>query len=336
MSDDGNSINLVLFRGYGTAQRLYLSGRALRNAPDIAVAGASTVQNLAAALNRFDSNEVANVLVRAVYLGEVWETTSDEEGYFVFMLELSNSTDAEGGWQEVEVQWVDAQEDSGGPRLVAQVLTPSPTSSFGVISDIDDTILASYITSVMKMALEMLLKNAYSRATFPGVPQFYRALHAGADEQAHNPIFYVSLSPWNLYELINQFLEINDIPAGPVLLRDYGLQTLSALRQPSPKHQLIQEVLDTYPLLPFVLLGDSGQHDPEIYAEIVHNNPGRILAVYIRDVNEGRDADRRAEVETLAADLAALGVDMLLSHDTADFAVHAAAKGLIARAGEIV
>ena len=123
---------------------------------------------------------------------------------------------------------------------------------------------------------------------------------------------------------------------GPVLLRDYGLQTLSALRQPSPKHQLIQEVLDTYPLLPFVLLGDSGQHDPEIYAEIVHNNPGRILAVYIRDVNEGRDADRRAEVETLAADLAALGVDMLLSHDTADFAVHAAAKGLIARAGEIV
>ena len=104
MSDDGNSINLVLFRGYGTAQRLYLSGRALRNAPDIAVAGASTVQNLAAALNRFDSNEVANVLVRAVYLGEVWETTSDEEGYFVFMLELSNSTDAEGGWQEVEVQ----------------------------------------------------------------------------------------------------------------------------------------------------------------------------------------------------------------------------------------
>lgn len=336
MSDDGNSINLVLFRGYGTAQRLYLSGRALRNAPDIAVAGASTVQNLAAALNRFDSNEVANVLVRAVYLGEVWETTSDEEGYFVFMLELSNSTDAEGGWQEVEVQWVDAQEDSGGPRLVAQVLTPSPTSSFGVISDIDDTILASYITSVMKMALEMLLKNAYSRATFPGVPQFYRALQAGADGQAQNPIFYVSLSPWNLYELINQFLEINDIPAGPVLLRDYGLQTLSALRQPSPKHQLIQEVLDTYPLLPFVLLGDSGQHDPEIYAEIVHNNPGRILAVYIRDVNEGRDADRRAEVETLAADLAALGVDMLLSHDTADFAVHAAAKGLIARAGEIV
>ena len=330
MSDGSNTINLVMFRGYGTAQRLNFSGRALRNAPDVAVEGASTLQNLVAALNRIDSNEVANVLVRAVHRGEVWETTSDEEGYFVFAVEPASPLDGAQEWQEVEVHWVDPQDDRGGPPVIAQVLTPPATSSFGVISDIDDTVLASHITSVVKMALEMLLKNAYSRATYPGVPQFYRALAGGSDGQAHNPIFYVSLSPWNLYALINQFLQINDIPAGPVLLRDYGLQLLAALRQPSPKHQVIQEVLDTYPLLPFVLLGDSGQHDPEIYAEVVRNNLGRILAVYIRDVSEGRDAGRRAEVETLAADLAALGVHMLLSHETADFAAHAAAKGLIA------
>jgi phosphatidate phosphatase APP1 len=330
MSKNAGAINLVLFRGYGTPQRLFFSGRALRDAPDIGVAGASKLQNLVASFDRIDSREVPNVVVRAVYRGEVWETTSDDEGYFAFAMEPASEPDATQVWQEITVRWVDAIGDRSGPPVMAYVLTPPPTCTVGVISDIDDTVLASHITSKIKMALEMLFKNAYSRATFAGAPQFYRALHGGASGEANNPIFYVSLSPWNLYELINQFLEINDIPAGPVLLRDYGLQTFAALRQPSHKHKLIQEVLDAYPWLPFVLLGDSGQHDPEIYAETVRTNSGRILAVYIRDVSEGRDAERRAEIEELAAEMAAAGVDMLLSHETADFAAHAAGKGLIA------
>jgi phosphatidate phosphatase APP1 len=322
-------INLVLFRGYGTPQRLVFSGRALRDAPDVGVAGASTLQNLVASFDRIDSQEVANVTVRAVYRGEEWETTSDDEGYFVFVLEPASPPDPVQVWQEVTVRWVDAAGDRSGPPVTAYVLTPLPTSTFGVISDIDDTVLASHITSVVKMALEMLLKNAHSRATFAGVPEFYCALQRGADGQANNPIFYVSLSPWNLYALIDQFMAINNIPAGPVLLRDYGLQMLAGLRRPSAKHALIQEVLDAYPRLPFILLGDSGQHDPEIYAATVRDNPDRILAVYIRDVSEGRDLARRAEIETLAAELADTGVDMLLSHQTADFAAHAAGKGLI-------
>jgi phosphatidate phosphatase APP1 len=216
MSEDANTINLVVFRGYGTAQRLNISGRALRNAPDVAVEGASTLQNLAAALNRIDSNEVANLVVRAVHRGEVWETITDDEGYFVLALEPASLHENEAEWQEVEVHWVDPQDDRAGPPVVAQVLTPPATSSYGVISDIDDTVLASHITSVVKMALEMLLKNAYSRATFPGAPQFYRALQMGLDGQAQNPIFYVSLSPWNLYTLLDQFMEINGLPAGPI------------------------------------------------------------------------------------------------------------------------
>ena len=191
--------------------------------------------------------------------------------------------------------------------MTARVLTPPPTATFGVISDVDDTILRSYITSVVKMALEMLLKNAYSRVTFPGVPAFYRALHAGSGSSDsdstgdNNPIFYVSLSPWNLYSLLSQFLEINDIPSGPLILRDYSLQTLTSLGGPSPKRKLIQDLLDMYPELPFVLLGDSGQHDPEIYAEVVRENPGRIRAIYIRDVSGGTDDDRAQEVAALAA-----------------------------------
>ncbi len=332
-----NTVNLIVFHGYGTPRRLYLAGRVLRNAPDIAVMGASVLRNLAAAFNRLDSNELPNITVRATYRDQSWETTSDEEGYFAFEIEPENPLAGDESWHDVAVTWQHPAEDASGAAVTARVLTPPSTATFGVISDVDDTILRSYITSVVKMALEMLLKNAYSRVTFPGVPAFYRALHAGTGKGENtggstgdnNPIFYVSLSPWNLYSLLSQFLEINDIPSGPLILRDYGLQTLSSLGGPSPKRKLIQDLLDLYPALPFVLLGDSGQHDPEIYTEIVRENPNRIRAIYIRDVSGGADAGRAQEVALLAEVTQGGGVDMLLSPNTRDFATHAAALGLI-------
>lgn len=335
-------INLALFRGYGTPERMVFSGRALRNAPDVALAvdtpgeegerkPATLLQNLVASFNRLESDEASNVLLRAEYGGETWEALSDDEGYFVFVLEPAAPSTA-APWQEVTVRWVDPAGDRSGPPATALVLAPPPTCTYGVISDVDDTVLASYITSVVKMAVEMLLKDVRERATFPGVPAFYTALQGGPDGQAHNPIFYVSLSPWNLYGVLEQFLALNGIPAGPVLLRDYGWQMLASLNKPAHKLQVIEEVLDTYPHLPFVLLGDSGQHDPETYAAIVRDYPGRILAIYIRDVSEGRDARRAAEVEALAVEVAASGVDMLLSHETAVFAAHAALNGWIAPA----
>jgi phosphatidate phosphatase APP1 len=179
------------------------------------------------------------------------------------------------------------------------------------------------------MALEMLLKNAYSRATFPGVPAFYRALHAGTGGNEQNPIFYVSLSPWNFYSLLSQFLDINQIPAGPLILRDYSVQTLASLGQPSPKRKLIQELLDMYPTLPFVLIGDSGQRDPEIYSEVARENPRRILAIYIRDVSDGKDEERAKEIGLLAEQIRDGEVELLLSQHTGDFATHAATLGLI-------
>jgi phosphatidate phosphatase APP1 len=324
-----NAVNLVVFRGYGTPQRLYLSGRVLRNAPDVAVLGASALSNLAAALRRLESDELPNVTVRAAYRDESWETISDGEGYFVFEIEPQQALDSAQSWHDFALTCLAPDVEGSRAPVPGRVLVPPPTATFGVISDVDDTILRSYITSIVKMALEMLLKNAYTRATFPGVPAFYRALHAGARGDAANPIFYVSLSPWNYYDLLSQFLAINEIPPGPLLLRDYGLQMLTQLRQPSSKRKLIQELLETYPALPFVLLGDSGQHDPEIYGEVVRENPGRILAIYIRDVSDGEDGERAHEVTRLADEIRTCGVDMLLSAHTADFGAHAAARGLI-------
>ncbi|HYH44113.1 MAG TPA: App1 family protein, partial [Thermoanaerobaculia bacterium] len=193
----------------------------------------------------------------------------------------------------------------------------------------DDTVVESNVTDRLAAARTVLLGNARTRLPFEGVAAFYQALHGGASGQAGNPLFYVSSSPWNLYDLLAEFLDLHKIPRGPLLLRDLGIDRAKLLSSDHHAHKLaqIRPLLALYPHLTFVLLGDSGQHDPEIYREVVRENPGRIRAVYIRRAGErpGRDE----EVEAIARDLEAAGVPLLLLRDTAPAAAHAASLVLV-------
>ena len=132
---------------------------------------------------------------------------------------------------------------------------------------------------------------------FPGVAAFYRALERGAGGSEANPIFYVSSSPWNLHDVIADFLDAQEIPVGPMLLRDWDIGR-EMMRTRQYKLAQIREIMGTYPSLPFILVGDSGQEDPEIYGELVTEFPGRILAIYIRNVSP--HPERLASIRALA------------------------------------
>jgi phosphatidate phosphatase APP1 len=95
-----------------------------------------------------------------------------------------------------------------------------------------------------------------------------------------NPVFYVSSSPWNLYAFLSAFLAHRGFPRGPVLLRDL----LGSREGREPKAVRLEEILALHPQLRFVLLGDSGEEDPAIYAALARAHPGRVLAVYVREV----------------------------------------------------
>jgi phosphatidate phosphatase APP1 len=196
-----------------------------------------------------------------------------------------------------------------------------------VISDLDDTVLRSDVASKLRLARTIALGNAHTRLPFAGVAAFYRGLHGGADGKAGNPIFYVSSSPWNLYDVLCDFLELRHIPSGPLLLRDWGLSPA----EPGPtghathKTRHIEAILGLYPHLPFILVGDSGQEDPEIYHRVVHAFPRRIQAVYIRNVS--RHPERVGAIQALAREVEAAGSTLLLADDTLAAARHAAAQG---------
>ena len=327
--------HVVGYRGYGTGNTALVQARALRRrAFSKADAALPRWRNLLDALRRIRSDPLPHAQVTARLAGTAHALRADDEGFVHRWVTLPQPL-APGAWHPVQFALAD-HVASGDPdaRATANVLVPPANARFGVISDMDDTVLQSDVTSFLSAARMVLLENARTRLPFPGVAAFYRALQAavpggvaGDGGAAGNPIFYVSSSPWNLYDVIADFLDAQAIPAGPLLLRDWDLGP--SLRS-NRGHKLarIREVFATYPQLPFLLVGDSTQEDPEIYGTLAREYPGRVLAIYIRDVH--RDAARRTAIQALAADVQATGAALVLADDTLAAARHAAAHGWIA------
>jgi phosphatidate phosphatase APP1 len=171
------------------------------------------------------------------------------------------------------------------------------------------------------------------------VATLYQALQRGGGEIPVNPIFYISSSPWNLHDLLIDFLRLNEIPPGPLFLRDLGLDRTKFIKEKGHGHKLEKALvlMDAYPQLPFVLIGDSGQEDPHIYSELIRQRPGRILSVYIRDVDPDADS-RRDDSTRRAVGLAeAAGVPMILAPNSLSISEHARHIGLISKSaiGEV-
>ncbi len=325
-------VQILPYRGYGTADRLLLQGRVLE---DKGIRPATDTDrwwdNAWRMYRRFQSDEVPGARLQLRHTSTTLDVLTDAEGFFHATLPITAPLPHNRLWHEVSIRLLERVVPDQGPvEATGHVLVPRDPA-FGVISDIDDTILLSHARNKPRLALVMLLGNAHTRLPFAGVAAFYRALQAGAEGTAHNPIFYVSNSPWNLYDFLVDFMRVQDIPLGPLFLRDYGLNDdgVVLLSDPRHKRERIEALLTMYPTLPFLLIGDSGEQDPELYAQVVEAHPGRIQAIYIRNVTDGV---RARQVQALAEATAARGVPMLLSGDTVAAAEHAAAHGFIAAA----
>jgi len=328
---DRDPIQIVGYRGYGTADRALVLGRVLQDegvrAPD---PSQSRWRNLISSLRRIESDPLPFARVRARAAASTHaghdEIIADNEGFLRRWLAATDSPFTPHGWHTVALDLADPP-NAVPVRATTRILTPAPTATFGVVSDMDDTVLQSEVTSFLRAARMVLLENALTRLPFPGVAAFYRALERGATGAEANPIFYVSSSPWNLYDVIDGFLEAQRIPTGPLLLRDWDLGRLSE-RHARHKGTVIREIFDTYPEMPFLLVGDSGQEDPEIYAELVRERPGRVKAVYISNVTP--HAERLSRIEALAREIEQAGSTLVLADDTLAVAKHAAMHGWIA------
>lgn len=327
---DGHQTPIIIpYRSYGSHKRLLVRGRVLEDKQITAgLAEDSIWQNLLNTYRRLESDEIPGARVEVSYGDARAEAVCDEEGHFRTWLEgLEGRID--GGWLQVNLRLLEPTTPDTGPfNTVGDIMIPNAGARFGVISDIDDTVMQSYATELIRMARLTFLGNATTRLPFPGVASFYRALHEG--EGADNPLFYVSSSPWNLYDLIVDFFRLQGIPRGPMFLRDWGInrEELFPIEHTGHKLEAVERLFEFYESLPFILIGDSGQQDPEIYAEIVRRHSQRVLAVYIRNVSDGGERDEA--VLELAKEVSAAGSTLILAEDTFVMAQHAQRNGWIA------
>jgi len=190
------------------------------------------------------------------------------------------------------VQWLQFHGVTGPGELLhrfrGQALVV-PAEGLSVISDIDDTIKRTQVRDRREMLL-----NTFARRfeAAPRMAAYYRALTQVPETRFH----YLSASPMQLYPALADFVRDNDFPAGSMHLRESTTwRTLIPGAEDSRAHKLgvIGRLLTEFPRRRFVLVGDSGEADPEIYAQVYRTNPERIDSIVIRDVtDEGRLSDR--------------------------------------------
>ena len=288
-----DTIKIEPLYAFGNEEKVFFKGRVVESYKQSKPsAKKSYLQNLLGALRRYAGSSVPEARVKIEFHGKQKTLESDADG----IIECSFGGIGDKNLdQEHKICFSLIPEEGLEPereKICIDVLRYLSDHPVGVISDIDDTILITHATKTGRKFWLSISKNAYTRRPFPGVSEFYKAL----SNNGENPFFYVSSSDWNLFDMIRDFLNYRKIPMGPLLLKDLHVDLKNIWKSGGGSHlhkiEKIELLMKLYPGMKFILVGDSGQHDPEIYAEIMQKFPGRTLAVYIREIKPA-DQQRR-------------------------------------------
>jgi phosphatidate phosphatase APP1 len=320
-----DGVVLEPYRGYGSRQEIFLIGRVFWQS-ERATGTDGLLLQLRNVRRRLVRRAISGAVVTARFCGAEVRVTADRDGYFRIHLHPRTEPPADPPWHIMDL----VLEEPQRVEARGQIFIPPERCRYVVISDIDDTIMRTGVANKIAMLWRLFVQGADSRVAFPGVAALYRAFHGGLSGAEDNPILYVSRAPWGIYDMLDEFFRLHGIPVGPILfLREWGVSWKSPLPRKAADHKqdLIRNMLALYSHLPFVLIGDSGQHDPEVYRQIVEEHPGRVLAVYIRNVS--RDASRIGEIEDLAKVVSTAGSSLVLAADSIAMAEHAAKLGLV-------
>jgi len=283
---------IVPYKGYGNEMEVFIQGMVIE---DKGLAKPKDRQlfwqNMLATIKRFASDEIPGVKVKAELLGKSLTTETDEMGYFFFHFKFKNEEKKIllKKWHTVHFELLDKiVENQPHTYATGEVrIIPSKQSRI-IVSDIDDTVLISHSTQTLRKLRLMLFKNALTRLPFPSVAKFYEALNEGKDKQEDIPFFFVSSSEWNLYDLLDDFFSFNNIPKGVLLLRKLNHSIYKFWKSGGGSHEhkyeKIKSLINFYPEHKFILIGDSGQQDPELYTKIALEFPGKIKSIYIRRI----------------------------------------------------
>ncbi len=276
--------DLKVYRGYASDKLLVVFGHVFKKKATT-LSEKTRFRHAYSVLRTFRRKTIANADVYLHFNNKKIHTKTLKDGYFRFSIPLKTlfQDNTDSGWNEVEVE---LNHKGKSIKRKSEILRPYD-GKLAIISDIDDTFLISHTNNLFKKIYVLLWRNVNDRKVFEDVTAHYQQLSkAGQEKGETNAFFYVSSSEWNLYNFIEKFAKIHNLPKAVIKLKNIKTSLSDFLFTGRGSHdhkfQKIKEIIEFYPHLKFVLLGDDSQADPNIYENICKTFPQNIKAIYIR------------------------------------------------------
>jgi phosphatidate phosphatase APP1 len=216
------------------------------------------------------------VAVDVVVAGVAHPFTSDRGGYVHGEIRVALAP----GWHDATVAV------AGRTPVAARVRVVDERTTRGVVSDIDDTILVTWLPRPLRAAWNTFFLREHARRPVPGMGELLRRL-AGDD----GFMIYVSTGAWNFAAHLERFIAEHGFPPGPLLLTDWGPTEHGWFRSGAAhKRAALERLRREHPTTRWVLVGDDGQRDPAIYAAFAAAHPDAVAAVAIRTLTPAQRA----------------------------------------------
>ena len=276
----GKPASIELYTGYATPETGVLYGRVSKGPPDpLPEPGQSKIQRIHETLQALDANALPLAAVEVTVAGHTLPAVSDDRGYLTVKLPAKLTP------PQAPVELRLRQPGYEAAPVQGQVLVADDSPGLAVVSDVDDTLLDSQITDRKKMIENALVRSTWELIAFANAPKVLSQLAQG------KPVFYLSGSPWGFHRRIESYFQRVGFPEGTLVLKRFSKDPL--LDQMGFKYPHLRAIVDSLPKKKFVLFGDSGEKDPEIYARLRSELPSRVEQIYIHLVTpEPADSTR--------------------------------------------
>lgn len=236
------------------------------------------------------------------------------------IVDVKLDTSLDLGWQQITLGAI------GTESVTAPVFIFDPNVRFGIISDIDDTVMVTALPRPFLAAWNTFVLDEHARTPVAGMAVLYERLTRPTPTP---PVIYLSTGAWNVAQTLTRFLGRNLYPAGPILLTDWGPTHDRWFRSGQDhKRTSLARLAREFPNMKWLLIGDDGQHDEELYGEFATNHPENVAGVAIRQLSTGEAV--LAGGRSTTAREAASTVRWFYGQNGAELAAELSAAGLLA------
>lgn len=313
----GHVPTIVPYTGYGSTEWARVFCRVLLSRPPRKESKPSRSARRRAAGIRgwrsFTSVPVGDVTVEIEIAGQRVEVFADRGG----VVDTHVPVKLAPGWNEAKLR------TNGAATVEAPIWIVGDDVDFGIISDVDDTVMVTALPRPFVAAWNTFVLDEHARIPPPGMAVLFERLttsHPGS------PVIYLSTGAWNVAPTLTRFLSRNLYPVGPLLLTDWGPTHDRWFRSGREhKEQNLRRLAEEFPKMRWLLIGDDGQHDEEIYAQFAKEFPQSVAAIAIRQLSTGEAvlAGGRTRADP------APGIPIVDAHDGSAIADQLAEQGLL-------